>query len=90
MGERMKIKDVDLTRRSKLRGDYSAYCTCCEACGNSFRGGDGRNFLGFSEWKGDVVILQECKKCFSIQFHHVSPSSYRSICILMDSDNKGK
>lgn len=72
----LSINDVPLKYRMKLTGEYNALIIWCKFCKTNegvLKSIDmvDANYLGFSEWYGDLVVIQECPECFEKQYHHV-------------------
>ena len=59
------ILDIPIKYRMKLKGKYNAEVTRC------FCGSDDSKPIGFSECRGEVVIVKECQECYKKFYHHV-------------------
>lgn len=69
------IMDVPIEYRVPFRGEYNAGVLRCPNCDNSFINETDSKIIGFAELNGQVVLIQECQKCFEKCYYHVSKES---------------
>jgi hypothetical protein len=70
----MKIIEIDSKYRLNLTGIYNAGVLHCPNCSNDL---SYKDMLGFSEWYGNTVLIQECSNCFEKSFFHADAGTYK-------------